>query len=119
MEFTTFSFSVLVGYLRQAISGFDDPRRPSNGSRYSLAEVVLGAFTCFFMQSESFLEHQRQLHSRCGRDNAQTLFGLEQIPSVEQIRNLLDEIAAARLFVVFAWIYHSLKVQGYLRACEL
>ena len=115
MELTGLSFDVLLGYLQQAIAGMVDPRRPSNGTRYRLEEAVMGAFIGFFMQSESFLEHQRQLNSRCGRDNAQTLFGLEKIPKVEQMRNLLDKIAARRLFVVFEWIYRALKVQGYLR----
>lgn len=119
MELTTLSFDVLLGYLQQAIVGMVDPRRPSNGTRYSLEEAVMGAFIGFFMQSESFLEHQRQLNSRCGRDNAQTLFGLEKIPKVEQMRNLLDQISARRLFVVFEWIYRALKVQGYLRPFEV
>lgn len=119
MELTALSFSALLGYLQQAIAGIVDPRRPSNGTRYSLQDVVLGAFSCFFMQSESFWEHQRQLNSRCGRDNAQTLFGLERIPTVEQMRNLLDGSAARQLFVVFEWIYRALNAQGYLRAFEL
>jgi hypothetical protein len=119
MELTALSFSALLGYLQQAIAGIVDPRRPSNGTRYSLQDMVLAAFSCFFMQSESFLEHQRQLNSRCGQDNAQTLFGLERIPTVEQMRNLLDGIAARHLFVVFEWIYRALNAQGYLRAFEL
>lgn len=119
MELTALSFSALLGYLQQAIAGIVDPRRPSNGTRYSLQDVVLGAFSCFFMQSESFLEHQRQLNSRCGRDNAQTLFGLERIPTVEQMSNLLNGSAARHLFVVFEWIYRALNAQGYLRVFEL
>jgi hypothetical protein len=118
MERTDLSFDGLLGYLQQAIAAMVDPRRPSNATRYSLKEAVLGAFACFFMQSESFLEHQRHLHSRCGQDNAQTLFGLEKIPTVEQIRNLLDKLAAHHLFVVFEWGYRALKAQGYLKPFE-
>ncbi len=88
MEITAVSFSMLLGYLEQVITKLVDPRRTSNATRYSLKDMVLGAFSAFFMQSESFLEHQRQMNSRCGRDNAQSLFGLEQIPTVEQIRNV-------------------------------
>ena len=82
------SFSILLGYLQQVITRLVDPRQTSNATRYSLKDLVLGAFSAFFMQSESFLEHQRQMNSRCGRDNAQSLFGLEGIPTVEQIRNV-------------------------------
>ena len=119
MTFNPLSFSVLLGYLSAAIAGITDPRRASNATRYSLKDIVLGAFSAFFMQSESFLEYQRQLNSRHGRDNAQTLFGLERIPTVEQIRNVLDGVAAESLFKVFEWIYQALKNQGYLSTYEV
>ena len=70
------------------------------------------------MQSASFLDYQRQLDSRNGRNNAQSLFGLETIPSVAQIRNILDQIAAQGLFQVFVNIYRVLHQQGYLRGFE-
>lgn len=114
----TLSFDSLVGTLSATIEALSDPRKPSNATRYSLRDVVLGGFSCFFMQNESFLEYQRQLDSRQGRNNAESLFGLEQIPSVEQIRNILDEIAAANLFCVFDVVYARLQEQGYLRSFE-
>ncbi|WP_442786367.1 hypothetical protein [Leptothoe sp. PORK10 BA2] len=80
------SFDSLLSELNDTIDELGDPRKPSNATSYSVKDAVLGAFSCFFMQSESFLDYQRQLNSRSGRDNAQSLFGLENIPSVEQIR---------------------------------
>lgn len=112
------SFDSLLGTLENAIGEISDPRKPSNGTCYSLREIVLGGFSPFFMQNESFLEYQRQLDSRQGRNNAQSLFGIEQIPSVEQIRNILDRIAAANLFCVFEVVYKSLREQGYLKGFE-
>lgn len=119
MEYPPLSFEVLLGFLRTAIEGIPDPRKPSNSKRYTLVDMILGAFSAFFMQSESFLEYQRQLHSRCGRDNAQTLFGLFNIPTVAQIRNVLDGIAATSLFPVFGWIYQALKERNYLKFFEI
>ncbi len=76
------SFDSLLGTLNSAIGELGDPRQPSNATRYSVKDAVLGAFSCFFMQSESFLDYQRQLNSRSGRDNAQSLFGQQfQIPT--------------------------------------
>ena len=100
--------------LSNAIDEIEDPRKPSNATRYSVKDAVLGAFSCFFMQSESFLDYQRQLNSRSGQDNAQSLFGLEQIPSPEQIRNILDKLAASGLSSVFVRIYRALQAHGYL-----
>lgn len=115
---TPLSFDSLLASLNSAITELDDPRKPSNASSYSTKDAVLGAFGCFFMQSASFLEYQRHLDSRNGRNNAQSLFGLEKIPSVEQIRNILDQIAAQGLFKVFISIYQALHQQGYLRGFE-
>ena len=108
------SFGVLLGYLTTVIAGLRDPRQPSNATSYSLKDIVLGAFSVFFMQSESFLDYQRYLNSRQGRDNAQSLFGLDQIPSVEQLRNVLDLLSPKTLSLVFERIYQALLTQGYL-----
>lgn len=115
MEATPLSFSVLLKFLEASIATMVDPRQPSNARRYSLFDLVMGAFSAFFMQSESFLEHQRYLQSRQGRNNAETLFAIKQVPSFEQIRLVLDKIAAKAVFPVFAWIYQALEAQGFLR----
>ena len=113
------SFDSLRATLNVTIDEMRDPRKPSNAMRYSLKDAVLSAFSCFFMQSESFLDYQRQLNSRSGQDNAQSLFGLDQIPSIEQIRNILDKLPASGLSSVFVSIYRALKAQGYLEQFNL
>ena len=118
MTVSILSFDGLLGTLRQSIERLTDPRKPSNGRLYSLSDATLGAFSAFYMQSNSFLEYQRHLESREGRNNAESLFGLEQIPSLEQIRNILDQIAASGLFGVFDRVYQALKQQGYLKSFE-
>ncbi|MEM9005738.1 MAG: ISNCY family transposase [Cyanobacteria bacterium P01_F01_bin.86] len=108
----------MLGTFQESIEGLADPRQPSNGRLYSLSDLVLGAFSAFYLQSNSFLEYQRHLESREGRNNAQSLFGLTEIPSLEQIRNVLDQIAATGLFGVFDRIYQALEQQGYLKSFE-
>ena len=75
--------------IRRTFEQFTDPRRGKN-TRYTLVDAGLSAFSVFFMQSPSFLEYQRSLDQRLGKNNAQTLFGVHQIPSDNQIRHLLD-----------------------------
>ena len=55
-------------------------------------DIVLAAFSVFFMQNESFLQHQHLLESEHGRSNCQTLFGMENIPTDNHIRNMLDGV---------------------------
>ena len=118
MEAKPLSFGVLLGLLHQVIGQVKDPRLASNNTRYSLKDAVLGAFSVFFMQCESFWEHQRQMQSRQGQDNAQTLFGLVQVPTMLQIRNILDKVMAQELFAVFGWVYQALQREGHLGAYE-
>jgi hypothetical protein len=73
------SLKVLLGFLYQGICGIEEPRKASNATRYSLRDPILGALSAFFMQCESFLEHQRQMQSRQGKNNAQTLFGVTDV----------------------------------------
>jgi hypothetical protein len=115
METLPLSFAVLLSYLYRAVEQMADPRQASNATRYRLSDVILGAFSVFFMQCESFLEHQRQMQSRRGKDNAQSLFGVETIPSSPQIRNVLDAVDAQGLFEVFFQVYAALRRGGYLQ----
>ena len=55
-------------------------KRSGSSIRYAMADIGLAAFSVFFMQSPSFLAHQRVLAARCGRSNAETLFGMTAIP---------------------------------------
>jgi hypothetical protein len=119
MPTSTLGFKSLIATLDSATAGMKDPRQKSNATAYSLRDAVLGGFSAFFMQSDSFLDYQRQLHSRHGRDNVQSLFGVEKIPSVEQIRNILDQQPAERLFAVFKSVYQALEQGGYLQRFEV
>ena len=118
MEPMKLSFGVLIVYLNQVILQMKDPRLASNGTKYTITDAVMGAFSMFFMQSESFLEHQRHMKSNQGKSNAQTLFGMIKIPTVPQIRNILDEIPATAIFGVFNQVYQSLRREGHLKPFE-
>ncbi len=56
---------------------------------YTLGDAVLGAFAVCFVQSPSFLAHQRAMQRRKGQNNAPSLFGIDRFPSAPQIRKLL------------------------------
>jgi hypothetical protein len=83
-----------------------------------MRDAILGAFSMFFMQNESFLEHQRQMTSLHGKSNAQTMFGIFHIPTNQQIKNILDGIPATALIGVFDWVYQVMRDQGLLQSFE-
>jgi hypothetical protein len=118
IEQTVLSSSTLLGFLHEAISEIKDPRTTSNATKYKLSDAILATFSIFFMQCQSFLEYQRQMQSRSSKDNAQTLFWVEHIPSDPQMLNILDLLAAKTLNIVFERIYHFLH-QGHFYAFKL
>src|SRR3954471_23121828 len=63
----------LIGSLRGCCHSLPDLRQ-GGGTRYTMADM--SAFSLFFLQSPSFLAHQRRLEEGQGRSNCQTLFGL-------------------------------------------
>ena len=73
--------------LRETCSGLPDKRRGKN-VQYLMADIGMAAFSVFFMQSPSFLAHQRHLADGYGhgRSNCETLFGMERIPSDNHVR---------------------------------
>jgi len=109
------TFSRLVEHLRSVVERFPDARRGSE-TVYTMADAALGAFSVFFTQSPSFLDFQRTLQGTKGCNNAMTLFGIPQIPSDNQIRNLLDPVPPSALLPVFATVVEALHSAGHLEA---
>src|SRR5271166_2753607 len=82
----------LLRSLRSCLDRFPDKRRGIN----------MAAFSVFFMQSPSFLAHQRQFEAGHGRSNCTSLFGIAKIPCDTHIRDMLDPASPALLHPVFA-----------------
>jgi hypothetical protein len=103
-----------MGYFRERWANLPDSRKPNNNTKYAIADGVLAAFAVFFMQSSSFLAHQRLLQSKKGRSNARSLFQVEEIPSEPQIRNLLDRLPSEDFQEDFWFLLKELREQQHL-----
>jgi len=105
--------SILVATLMQL-----PDRRHRPNPKYSMTDAALGAFAVFFMQSPSFLAHQRDMQRLKGQNNASSLFGLDEVPSDPQIRNLLDSVPPEQLAAPFWLIFDQLRAGSYLDAYQ-
>jgi len=106
-------FDTIVGSFRQRLSSLPDKRTGKN-TRYGMEDAALSAFSVFFTQTPSFLAYQRMMEGSKGNSNAQSLFGVHQIPSDNQIRDLLDPVAPEHVFPTFEEILQVLEQQGQL-----
>jgi hypothetical protein len=108
------TLKTIMAHFRAHWENAPDVRKPNNNTRYQVVDAILAGFSVFFMQSRSFLEHQRLMQSKKGRSNAGSLFGIEHIPSDPQIRNLLDPLSAAYFQADYWSILDELDKQGQL-----
>jgi hypothetical protein len=98
----------MIKRLEQACERFPDLRTGKN-SVYEMVDVGMSAFSVFFTQRPSFLAHQRDMQLRKGRSNAENLFELKELPSDNQIRNLLDPVSPEYVRPVCRDIYLALE----------
>ena len=111
-KLTEFSFDNMVKHFRSLISDFPDRRTGSN-TRYTIEDAALGAFSVFFTQSPSFLAFQDTMQKAKGKSNAQSLFGMQKIPSDNHIRDLMDVVHPSYAFPMFSYIFNGLNESGW------
>lgn len=109
----TLSFRQMIDGLQTAFDALPDHRRGKN-VQYEISDAAVGAFSVFFTQSPSFLAHQRDMQRQKGRNNGKSLFGMRQVPTDNQIRNLLDPIDPVHLQTPFWTFFTALARAGVL-----
>jgi hypothetical protein len=106
-------FSDLISKSVSHMSNIPDNRKNSNATKYNIESAGMGALSVFLMQQPSFLSHQKRLSSSTGQSNFTNLFGgVKEIPSANQIRNILDEISPNSFNQLFDNGLESLKKDG-------
>jgi hypothetical protein len=106
-------FDELVEELHRSFEKLSEHRSGEN-TQYEIKDAELSAFGIFFTQSRSFLAYQRMMEEQKGKSNVSSLFGVERIPSDNQIRNLLDPQEPELLYGVFTEGMKALEESGQL-----
>ncbi len=104
-------FRTLLSFFSSAIEDLPDPRIGKN-KHYRIRDIGMSAFAVFFCQSPSFLAFQRLMRQAHGIDNTATMFGVQQIPTDNQIRNVLDAIEPKLFRLAFKATFDYLQNQG-------
>jgi hypothetical protein len=102
-------------HLRQVLGGLPD-RRTGDNTSYSMKDIGSAAFSVFFTQCPSFLARQKTMQQTQGQSNAQSLFHLEEIPSDNHIRQMLDPVPPDKLFPCYDAVFESLRQAGHLES---
>lgn len=108
-------FQQMLASVQRSLEAIPEHRKGRN-IQYTLKDAGLSAFSVFYLQAPSFLAHQKMMRQKEGRDNAESLFGIEKIPSDQHIRNLLDPVAPDNLREPFWDIYRLVQASGHLES---
>jgi len=93
----------LYGLVRTGFGRIGDPRQP--GSPISLADALMSAYAMFLLKDPSLLAFD----ARRSDQNMKNLFGIRQIPSDTQMREILDLLEPDQLRPSFNDVFSELQ----------
>lgn len=104
----------LIDLLSATFGRLGDSRRPERVD-YSLHDTLLSGCAMLFFQHASLLALQRKLKQRRGRCNLETLFGVTQVPSDTQMREILDGVAPELLQPLLPALCEKMRRAGWAK----
>lgn len=99
-------FSALIKELRELYSIIEDNRRKPI---YKIEDVIMSMFSMMFFQDESMLKFQEKLREKCNMDNLETMFGVSNVASDNQLRNILDNVDSEEIEKGFNIVFRHLE----------
>lgn len=82
---------------------------------YSLHDTLMSGFAMLFFQHPSLLEFQRKMKQRRGRCNLETIFGVHEVPSDTQMREILDGVPPELLRQVLPELFAKVRRAGWAK----
>jgi hypothetical protein len=112
------SFSALVKSFREQMEEVED-YRDSERVKHGIPNTALSGLATMYFQDASLLESQKRLESRQGRSNLESLFGVSEIPSDSQTREILDCVPSQAFQPVYRDYFSRLQRGKYLEQFEM
>lgn len=103
----------LIAALRNRFDEVLDHRRKASCA-YSMTDTLTAAFAMFSLKEPSLLSFEE----RCDEEAIDRLFGIDQVPSDSQMREILDGIDLEPLNEAFADLFYELQRGGVLKKWE-
>ena len=98
--------------LATTFAAIADPRDPRRIT-WELPAVLMSAFAMLFFQHPSLWEYQRRRQKRTGVSNLERVFGVEELPSETQMREILDGVPTDPLRRVLPQIFEQMRQVGW------
>jgi hypothetical protein len=105
----------MVALLSTPFGSIPDLRHPERVN-YSLHDTLMSGCAMMCFQHASLLECQRQMNQRRGRCNLETIFGVHEVPSDTQMREIWDGGPPEWLRQVFPALFAQVRRAGWGKA---
>lgn len=106
------TLEAIVDLLATTFGAVEDSRAPAQLS-YPLHDTLMSGFAVMFFQHPSLLQFQRAMEQKRRRCNLQTIFGVREIPSDTQMREILDGVEPESLRGVFPQLWEKVRRAGW------
>ena len=106
------TLAAMIDLLATTFGEVEDPRATPQ-LRYPLHDTLLSGFALMFFQHPSLLEFQRAMESKRRRCNLQTIFGVHDIPSDTQMREILDGVEPEAIRGVLPQVWEKVRRAGW------
>jgi len=100
-------FNGLIKQISQRFGQIEDHR--SREGAYSIRDVMMSGLAMMFFQDPSMLQFQKRLTENFERNNLETLFGVANIPSETQMRDVIDACPPEKTEIIFSDIFRELQ----------
>jgi hypothetical protein len=96
--------------------GAVDDDRVAEQCRYGLSDTLMSGFAMMFFQHPSLLQFQRAMEKKRQRCNLQTIFGVHELPSDTQMRDILDGVEVESLRELLPQLWEKVRRAGWAGA---
>jgi hypothetical protein len=106
------TLETIVEFLATACDTLEDPRAAAQLT-YRLHDTVLSGFALMFFQHPSLLQFQRAMKQKRRRCNLETIFGVREVPSDTQLREILDGVEPEPLRALLPQVWEKVRRAGW------
>jgi hypothetical protein len=106
------TLEAIVELLATTFGAVDDGRAAEQLS-YSLPDTLMSGFALMFFQHPSLLQFQRAMEKKRQRCNLQTIFGVREVPSDTQMREILDGVKPESLRGLLPQLWERVRRAGW------
>jgi len=106
------TLEAMVTVLASTFGEVDD-LRTTDQLRYPLPDTLMSGFAVMFFQHPSLLQFQRAMEQKRRRCNLQTIFGVHEVPSDTQRREILDRVDPESLRGILPQLWEKVRRAGW------